>query len=253
MARAAGATLLGIAAPTLAAAMVTSSVIGLPDRVSAGTLAGVDQPAGVAMEAGAETWLAGSVESALGRESAAASRGDVARITLTQGLDAAAAGREAMTARLAVLGTSLTTGVETTVGAQALAREIGAARAFHEPVLGAHQTSSFGWRWGRMHNGIDFGAGHGAPLYAVGQGTVTTTGWNSGLGYHVKITLDTGETLVYGHLSRITVGVEERVTAGTSIGEVGSTGRSTGAHLHFEVRTPDGPVDPEPWLAARRG
>lgn len=245
-ARVAGATLLGIAAPTLAAAVVTSSIVGLPDRVSAGP------PAGVA-QAGADTWVTGSLASALDRDRSIASRGATSRMSLTQGLEAAAAGRDAMTARLTSLDASLTAGVETTSGGQALAREIAIARAFHEPVLDAHQTSSFGWRWGRMHNGIDFGAGHGAPLYAVGQGTVTTAGWNSGLGYHVKITLDTGETVVYGHLSRITTNVEDRVVAGSPVGAVGSTGRSTGAHLHFEVRTQDGPVDPEPWLAARRG
>jgi murein DD-endopeptidase MepM/ murein hydrolase activator NlpD len=103
-----------------------------------------------------------------------------------------------------------------------------------------------------MHNGLDFGADVGTPLYAVGRGTVTTASWNPGLGYHVKITLDTGEVLVYGHLSQMLASTGDSVEAGTQIGRVGSTGRSTGAHLHFEVRIDGAATDPLPWLEAHR-
>lgn len=226
------------AAATVVSTVTAVAVVALPTSVSAGTPA----------QSGA------SLSSALtARAEPAASRGTGPRLTLTQGVGALATGGQEVAARFQTLASSVSAGVETTQGGQARARELGVARAFHEPVLGAAQTSSFGWRWGRMHNGLDFAAAHGTPLYAVGPGTVTTAGWNSGLGYHVKVTLDTGETVVYGHLSHIMVDLAEPVVAGTVLGAVGSTGRSTGAHLHFEVRTSDGPIDPEPWLADRRG
>lgn len=157
-----------------------------------------------------------------------------------------------MTTRSAALDTSLDAGLAVTAGSAVQIREIAAAHAFHEPILNAPTTSGFGWRWGRMHNGLDYGADIGTPLYAVGQGTVTTSGWNSGLGYHVKITLGSGEVVVYGHMSRIDVKLDDPVEAGTVLGAVGSTGRSTGAHLHLEIRTQDGPIDPAGWLEARR-
>ncbi|USQ77186.1 M23 family metallopeptidase [Ornithinimicrobium cryptoxanthini] len=157
-----------------------------------------------------------------------------------------------MATRAAALDTSLSAGLAVTAGGAVQIREIAAAHAFHEPVLDAATTSGFGWRWGRMHNGLDFGADIGAPLYAVAQGTVTTSGWNSGLGNHVKITLGSGEVVVYGHMSQIDVALDDTVEAGTMIGAVGNTGRSTGAHLHLEIRTDDGPIDPAEWLDARR-
>lgn len=248
MSRSNGTSVARISAPVLVAAVAAAGIIGLPASVSAGTPA----PEHTRL-ADAATWLPAAAAADLARQEATASRSAASRLALAQGLGAAAEGKAAMTTRGHALISSLSAGVEATAGGQARARELATARAFHEPVLDAHQTSSFGWRWGRMHNGIDFGAGHGTPLYAVGLGTVTTAGWNSGLGYHVKITLDTGELVVYGHLSRIGVSSGDRVVAGSQLGEVGSTGRSTGAHLHLEVRTPDGPIDPEPWLAARRG
>ncbi|USQ78799.1 M23 family metallopeptidase [Ornithinimicrobium faecis] len=241
-------TVARLSAPVLVAAVAAASIIGLPASVSAGT-----PTVAQTRLADAATGLPAAAAADLARQDATASRGAASRLALAQGLGAAAEGKAAMTARGQALSTSLSAGVETTAGGQDRAREVATARAFHEPILDAHQTSSFGWRWGRMHNGIDFGAGHGTPLYAVGLGTVTTAGWNSGLGYHVKITLDTGEVIVYGHLSRIDVSDGDPVAAGSQLGAVGSSGRSTGAHLHLEVRTQDGPIDPAPWLAARRG
>jgi murein DD-endopeptidase MepM/ murein hydrolase activator NlpD len=166
-------------------------------------------------------------------------------------------GRWAMTTRADAVEASLGAGLDITDSGRGQVREIATetavANAFHEPILGAARTSGYGWRWGRMHNGLDFGADIGTPLYAVARGTVTTAGWNSGLGYHVKIALDTGEVVVYGHMSRIITSLGDRVEAGTVIGEVGTSGRSTGAHLHFEVRTSAGPVDPALWLAGQPG
>ncbi|MGB3764547.1 MAG: M23 family metallopeptidase [Ornithinimicrobium sp.] len=120
------------------------------------------------------------------------------------------------------------------------------------PIRDARVTSGFGPRWGRMHQGMDFGADIGHPLVSVADGRVTTAGYNRGLGHHVRITLDDGTEVTYGHLSVIGVEQGSTVEAGDVIGEVGNSGSSTGAHLHFEVRAPDGEaVDPRPWLTER--
>ncbi|CAN5537179.1 hypothetical protein BH23ACT6_BH23ACT6_12600 [soil metagenome] len=124
--------------------------------------------------------------------------------------------------------------------------------AFVAPIEGARVTSGYGQRWGRMHHGMDFGADVGHPLYAMSDATVTTASYNSGLGHHVRITLADGTEVSYGHLSKISVLDGEVVQPGTLIGKVGSSGSSTGAHLHLEVRDPRGErVDPKPWLAKR--
>ncbi|GAA1152435.1 M23 family metallopeptidase [Ornithinicoccus hortensis] len=164
---------------------------------------------------------------------------------------ATAAGDLAETARVSA--SSLRTGVETAGESRAQLADIVAARQLHRPILEGTRTSSYGWRWGRMHEGMDIAADHGTPLYAVGQGRVTTAEFSGGLGLHVKLTLDDGTVLVYGHLSTLAVKVGDEVAAGEVLGEVGSTGRSTGAHLHFEVRVADEPLDPGPWLTERFG
>jgi murein DD-endopeptidase MepM/ murein hydrolase activator NlpD len=107
-------------------------------------------------------------------------------------------------------------------------------------------TSPFGWRWGRMHEGIDLGAPYGAPIAAAAAGVVIYAGWLSGYGNLTVI--DHGLSTVYGHQSRIVVGVGESVAQGQTIGYVGSTGHSTGPHLHFEVRVNGQPVDPLGYL-----
>lgn len=125
------------------------------------------------------------------------------------------------------------------------------ATSWHPPVVGGEITSGFGPRWGRMHEGLDVAADTGHPLYAVGAGTLTVAAVSPGLGKHVRLTLEDGTELTYGHLSEILVQEGAQVRAGDVVGEVGSTGRSTGAHLHFEVRADAEPVDPEPWLGER--
>jgi murein DD-endopeptidase MepM/ murein hydrolase activator NlpD len=116
-------------------------------------------------------------------------------------------------------------------------------------------VSPFGMRWGRLHKGLDFGAGYGAPIVAAGDGVVVGSGYLSGESGYGMITIirhSNGYYTAYAHQSRTFVDAGEHVTAGELIGLVGSTGHSTGPHLHFEVRTFEGggQIDPRPWLRA---
>ena len=110
-------------------------------------------------------------------------------------------------------------------------------------------TSGFGQRWGTMHNGIDVANSVGTPIVAVMDGTVINAGPAQGFGNWVVIKHDGGEVSVYGHMRNYSVSVGQRVSAGEQIAQIGNEGRSTGPHLHFEIR-PDGvtPVDPQVWL-----
>ena len=109
-------------------------------------------------------------------------------------------------------------------------------------------TSPFGWRWGRMHEGIDLGAAYGSPIAAAAAGVVIYAGWESGYGNLVVIDHGGGLATAYGHQSRIAVSVGQSVSQGETIGYVGSTGHSTGPHLHFEVRVNGQAVDPLGYL-----
>ncbi len=98
-------------------------------------------------------------------------------------------------------------------------------------------TSGFGRRWGRMHRGIDIAAPVGTPIFASAPGEVIAAGWNSGgYGNLVKIRHYDGSVTYYGHNSRVLVRTGQIVAQGEQVAEMGSTGRSTGPHLHFEIR-----------------
>jgi murein DD-endopeptidase MepM/ murein hydrolase activator NlpD len=114
--------------------------------------------------------------------------------------------------------------------------------------VSAPVTSPFGWRWGRMHEGIDLGAAFGTPIAAAAAGTVIYAGWLGGYGNLTVIDHGGGLATAYGHQSRIAVSVGQAVAQGETIGYVGSTGHSTGPHLHFEVRVDGQPVDPLGYL-----
>ena len=120
------------------------------------------------------------------------------------------------------------------------------ASGFIWPVSGPI-TSGFGWRWGRMHEGIDIGAPCGTPIRAAASGTIVYAGWMEGYGNITIIDHGGGMATAYGHQSAIYVGGGS-VSQGQTIGAVGSTGHSTGCHLHFEVRVNGTPVDPLNYL-----
>ena len=109
-------------------------------------------------------------------------------------------------------------------------------------------SSSFGQRWGRMHKGIDIAANQGATINAALDGSVTYAGWQDGYGYVIKLDHNDNVETIYAHCSAITVKMGEGVNQGEKIGEVGSTGNSTGPHLHFEVRENGEPKNPEEYL-----
>jgi murein DD-endopeptidase MepM/ murein hydrolase activator NlpD len=118
-------------------------------------------------------------------------------------------------------------------------------------------SGSFVWpAFGRItqpfrsyHPGVDIANHDGGPIVAADSGTVVTAGWtNSGYGNHIIIDHGNGYRTLYGHLSVISVVVGQRVSRGSTIGQMGSTGRSTGTHLHFEIRTSGGNKDPLSFL-----
>jgi len=116
-------------------------------------------------------------------------------------------------------------------------------------------TSGFGvrddpfHRGAAMHPGIDLAGSYGTPIYATADGVVTRAGWNNG-GYGNMVELDHGRGIMtrYGHMSAVLVHTGDHVTRGQQIGRMGSTGRSTGNHLHYEVRIDGHPVNPIPFM-----
>ena len=118
------------------------------------------------------------------------------------------------------------------------------------PMSSGAVTSCFGQRWGRLHAGVDLAAPHGTPVVAAGAGVVVRAGMADGYGNAVLIDHGNGYLTHYGHLSVIGVREGQRVSAGQPIGNEGSTGHSTGPHLHFEVHEGyyKNPVEPTAWL-----
>lgn len=126
--------------------------------------------------------------------------------------------------------------------------------AFAAPIQGYSVNSRFGprrlsfERSARMHEGLDYAAPSGTPILAAAQGRVIRTGVSSSYGRFVEIQHANGVTSFYAHMSRADASEGDMVAAGDPIGLVGSTGRSTGAHLHFEIRRDGQQINPENFL-----
>lgn len=124
------------------------------------------------------------------------------------------------------------------------------------PAKGHVVTSSFGYRTDpfngekAMHTGMDFRDSAGSPIRPTAAGTVVSAGWDGGYGQMVEIDHGNGYTTRYAHMSQILVKKGDTVTPDTIIGRVGSTGRSTGPHLHYEVRKDGSALDPAPFITA---
>jgi murein DD-endopeptidase MepM/ murein hydrolase activator NlpD len=103
-----------------------------------------------------------------------------------------------------------------------------------------------------MHHGVDFAAPKGTLIYSTGDGIVTHAGWKGGYGLLVTIKHAFGFQTRYAHNSRIYVKVGKRVSRGDKISAMGSTGRSTGTHLHYEVRRNNKPLNPTTFIKAGR-
>ena len=124
---------------------------------------------------------------------------------------------------------------------------------FGFPVSGYYRsTSGFGPRWGRMHEGHDWAGATGTPIHATADGVVVHAGRQGVYGNLIKIRHEFGFETRYAHLSRIRVKVGQRVSRGERIGDMGNTGRSTGTHLHYEVRVGGNPVNPLKYIKAAR-
>nr|MBA3348543.1 peptidoglycan DD-metalloendopeptidase family protein [Actinomycetota bacterium] len=109
-------------------------------------------------------------------------------------------------------------------------------------------TSPFGWRWGRMHEGIDIAVASGTAVVSSAAGTVIVAGWMGGYGNLVVVDHGNGIATAYGHNTSVTVGVGQSVAQGQLIAYSGNTGHSTGPHIHFEVRINGAAVDPLGYL-----
>jgi murein DD-endopeptidase MepM/ murein hydrolase activator NlpD len=126
------------------------------------------------------------------------------------------------------------------------------------PTLAPMQSSSYGYRrdpfngHAAFHAGIDFPGSHGQPILAAAAGKVSFVGQRSGYGNVVEVSHGNGLMTRYAHLSGFAARVGEQVDRGVMIARMGSTGRSTGDHLHFEVRLNGQPINPRRFLEARK-
>ncbi|MBQ1122011.1 M23 family metallopeptidase [Streptomyces sp. B15] len=126
------------------------------------------------------------------------------------------------------------------------------ARSYTAPLASYQLTAGFGQAggmWQNDHTGQDFAAPNGTPVRAVHSGTIKEAGWAGSYGYRIVLELEDGTELWFCHLSSMTKSAGDKVGTGDVIGRVGSTGNSSGPHLHVEVRAGGGdPVDPLSWL-----
>lgn len=185
--------------------------------------------------------------------------------TLLQGMRRSDSGRggpfvpvEATLAALPAETSQQVTGVLGSLERIALLRQAAQHLPFGAPVRNLRVSSAFGPRRdpfnrrAAFHEGVDFPGPVGTPIYAPADGVVTFAGTQSGYGRLVKIRHEFGFETVYAHLNRARVRVGDRVTRGQRIADKGNTGRSTGPHLHYEIRLRGRPLDPMTFIEAAR-
>jgi len=128
-----------------------------------------------------------------------------------------------------------------------ISKKVNLGISFVKPVSGI-VTSRFGSRWGSTHTGIDVGASTGTSIYAASSGTVLFSGWKGTLGKLIVVNHGNGIQTYYAHCSSLLVSAGDTVTAGQQIAKVGNTGRSTGPHLHFEIRLNGSALNPQSYI-----
>ncbi len=158
--------------------------------------------------------------------------------------------------RLASLAQKLSTQPTTIINMPAMGSYAGNGMLALRPITSsARMSSGFGYRIhpvtgkSQFHKGMDFAAPIGTPIYATGNGVVTFSGWGTGYGRYVEVDHGNGTVTRYTHTSANYVNVGDTVYANQQIAAVGNTGRSTGAHLHYEVRQNGQAVNPQTYLA----
>lgn len=142
--------------------------------------------------------------------------------------------------------------VEVAAVAQVVKRGTKSKPTYMYPVTNWNVTSNFGYRWGRLHAGTDVGVPVGTTVRASRSGKVSVAGWVGGYGNCVMIDHGDGITTVYGHLSEINCSTGQYVDQGQQIALSGNTGRSTGPHLHFEIRVNGSAEDATPYLEGQK-
>jgi len=245
----------GLALPTAAAVTLTFTVAGAAVATSSKTQSAAFLQNAAAMATAHPNATTATTAHPTATETAAARDSRLKKIALDQAV--------ARTSHLKAVANRLAAVRETTV-ARGVARKKLAARAVADrraalahnwqlPIANPVVTSGFGYRWGRLHAGEDFAVSVGTPLSSMSTGTVTFSGPESGFGVLVQIRYWDGTVSYYGHMSRTSVKVGEKVEPGQVVGESGNTGHSTGPHLHLEIHPNGGqPIDPLPWLARHR-
>ncbi|NUT34280.1 MAG: M23 family metallopeptidase [Hamadaea sp.] len=154
----------------------------------------------------------------------------------------------------AVLSVTVLPGVATAASAASASTGTSATTQYVNPLAAGTTTSCYGQRWGVLHAGVDLAAAEGTDILAVAAGTVIAAGWNYS-GYGISVVIDHGDGYYthYAHMNATSVTAGQQVAAGAVLGQEGSTGDSTGPHLHFEVHEGSlwNQIDPAPWLAER--
>ncbi|UZJ25151.1 peptidoglycan DD-metalloendopeptidase family protein [Rhodococcus antarcticus] len=244
----------------LSALLVSDSPQDLLDRMSALDLLGADGAARLTSATGARSSAdQASSQASAALDSAATAESDAVRVQVDVVSRRAELEQRSSEAQLllAQLRTDASTRSAPQLAVSEQASTQRASRAatlrsglFAQPTTG-RITSPYGPRGGTNHNGVDIANAIGTPIYAVADAVVVDAGPASGFGLWVRLRHGDGTITLYGHIDSYAVSVGQRVSAGEQIARMGNRGQSSGPHLHIEVQTPAGRVDPVAWLSER--